>query len=338
MNQSYLNCAMSASYWYAADEAFNVAYYVLPPVAVPLSILSRVICIFALCRQAKKEGAYTYQMVLVLAEIVQMIFSGLYDISIGAAGLSGAERQGNVLFTSSYTCMWYRARLATPLLNAFVTVTLLLSVSMAADRVFALTQPYKYRLINHKGHRTAAFLLSFALGLSTSIFDVFRSKVVWNSSNGRFAIVHDQDFVDSTALAALSHIRDFIRVASLAILVGLNSTLIYFYHVRMDRIRRLSLLSSAAAEKKKDEERNLILLTMYQSIASTIVMTFLTMFYVLFYSSASVRQCGRFLMVPILDCVCTTTYAANIFIILAINKPFRKMVRKYWIMGRRLSV
>lgn len=338
MNYSYLNCNMPTRYWQATEDAFYVAYYILPPIALSSAILSRIMCSFALQRQARKEGAYTYQMVLLLAEILLQIISAFYSVSIAFTGLSGAERRGNDFFTSSYICMWYRARLAAPLINAFVTVTLLLSVCMAADRVFALTQPYKYRLINHKRHRTVAFTVSFALGLSTSLFDVFRAKVMTYSHIGnRYSIAHDQNFVDSVTMAVLSHIRDFIRICSLAILIGLNSTLIYYYHVRMKRIRHISLLSSSSAEKKKNGERTLILLTLYQSLSSTIVMTFLTIFYVLFYSSPSVRLCGRLLIVPILDSVCFVTYGANIFIILAINRPFRKMVAKYWAIGRRLS-
>lgn len=103
---------------------------------------------FICCLEAikKKEGAYFYQVLQSVVEMIKVVLRAiniLYRFSTGSATIGGSNPLQFLNY--SYTFMIYGARLSAYLTNCIITTSLLLSVSMAADRVFALWKPTMYR-------------------------------------------------------------------------------------------------------------------------------------------------------------------------------------------------
>lgn len=237
--------------------------------------------------------------------------------------LSGFRVPGALWFQQNYALMWYSAHLASPLYNGFITTSLLMATSMAADRLFAVARPFVHRGINHKWHRITAIVICYFLGLSTGVFEAFRYWI--EKGSNRYFIRVDEDYIQTTQAIALAAVQDFIRLFCNVALVVCNIALVICYRLNVHDMREVDEDEGHAA-KRKATQRTLVLLTISQSTFTTADITMANIFYIFVYTIPSFTDCYAKVMAPVLELTVESAGILEFFALFAISKHFRKII------------
>lgn len=185
-----------------------VAANVLTPVYFSVGVFSRISFLIAFYKQYEKEKGYAYQLFVSITDLLLILTYSLNMTTLN--NLSGFRLPGPHWFRESYALMWYSAHLATPLFQIFTTMSLLLSVIMASNQVFALAKPFTYKNLNHRKYLLIALGTSFSIGFSTSVFDMFRYQV--GQVGNEYEVIVNDAFVATTAAFALAMVRNIVRM------------------------------------------------------------------------------------------------------------------------------
>lgn len=237
--------------------------------------------------------------------------------------LSGLRLQpGSDWCQENYALMWYAAHVASPLEHTFLTTSLLLYVNMAADRAFAIASPLRHKALNHRKHQILAFVVSLTLGVSTSIFDVFRYDVIQDGY--KYALAMDETYVDSTTAFVCDIIRNALRIAGNLMLIICNIAMVVSYHIKLRRIKFID--SNDQMGKRRSTQKTLLLLTLFQSFFQTVDMTLYNTFFTLEYSIPGFADCYGLVMAPLCDLVQQLAGTAELFALLTICRQFRRSV------------
>lgn len=302
-----------------ANQLSIVAYRGITPFYFVIGMITRGICLIAFYKQYKKEKAFAYQIYSSLSQLLEVIMVSLCILTRN--NLSGYRLPGVIWYQKSYGLMWYAACLASPLDQSFVTICLLISLSMAADRALALAKPLIYRSLNHKRIQLIAMAMCFALGLSTSIFDVFRYHVIENDD--RYIIVIDQVYTSLTIAVIFGWFRNIIRIIGNLSLVMCNITMVICYRMKVvDHTEG----NQQRIASRKFVQKTLLLLTICQSVFTTIEMTTYNTYYILLYDDPSFYSCFSRVLSPVCYLVQQMAGILNVFILFAISKQFRETI------------
>lgn len=317
--------------WYrsAAAAAVVPVYHVIMPICILLSLFGEMTSLVVFYRQSKKEPAYFYQIALTVGKALEMLLAIEYcAVFVFAYSPTG----GAAWFKANYALMWFTAHLAIPLVNMNFTSNLLLAISMAGDRVFAIWKPILYKQTNKKPIQFSTLFISVLLGISTSIFDCFRySDPTFDSEKRVYDVPLNTEFVATSLSAGLSRFRDALRLAGLLALIILNIFIIVGYR---NKTRKVARMTRRTADEKKERkemkaEMTLTLITAFQCLFTTISTASLMIFYITLSVKPSFGTCEVFLWAAILDAFVQFTAMANFYIVVAISKQFRRLMAEH---------
>lgn len=297
-----------------------VAYQILPTIYFFIGIITRSLCLFAFYKHLKKEKEYIYQIFASLSELLEVITITLLFVTKN--NLSGYDLPGALWFQKSYALMWYSAVISSPLANGFITTSLLISVSMAADRLFAIGKPFVYKNINRQRHQLIAIVICIALGLSTSAFDVFRCRT--HPKGDIYEIILDDDYVETIAALSLSWVRNIVRIFGNLALIFCNIATIVYYRKNINKTAPNE--NTQRLTKRIATQKTLLLLTVCQSIFKTIYLTLLNIYYSLAYIDTSFTKCVDIIFGPTLDIVKQITDSFEFFAMLGVSRHFRESI------------
>lgn len=313
--------------WYLhANHILTIGtYYVGTLLYFIFGMLGHITCLFSFYKQAKTDNAYRYQIFLTANETVEIVAYLLASICVfWFSGFSGTE--GAKWFRSNYTLMWFASHIAIMQLNMLITNSLLLSLAVVADRLFALTKPFVYKAINHKCHQNVAITVCFVLGIATSIFGYFQFTATLDQETGLYTLEINVPFVTSDIANILAQIRNAVRVFSLIALVISNTVLVVLYRKRNNKVTKLTSTVDKKKKERKDMEKTLTFLTIFQCLFNSISMLALVSFYAAFYILPSFSVCESLLWAPLLDGTLQFLDLADLYVVFSISKKFRQII------------
>lgn len=317
------NVSCDSNGTFTLSESLNfIAFSVVAPVYFVFGVSARTICLVAFYKQYKKEKAYAYQMFMALYDMLAIITFAACTLTLN--NFAGFRLPGALWFQRNYVLMWYSAHLASPLDQSFITVTLLASLCMTADRVFALLRPLSHKAINHSRHQAVAASVCLFLGLATSAFDVCRYKVVKKGDLYELAV--NYDYLAAVTAYVLAQIRNVVRFVGNIALVACNVIMVVSYRNSVLKVT-VALNNDDLLAKRKRIERTLILLTLCQSIYSTINISLWNAYYGLVYGVLQFTACNGKIMAPINDLVMQVGEVVQFVVIWSVSKQFRATVR-----------
>lgn len=328
-NSSSSPCWQSDSFWKLGDNVNFAQYAIILPLYFTLGLFGHMICAAVFLKQAKNEKAYVYQIFL---EITECLDNVVFSIFLLAFLGSGAEREGYVWYQKNYVLMWYAAHLSIPLYNSFSMSCLLLSVSMAADRAFALMKPFVYKNINHKRHQQVALSLSLILGFGTTFFNARLFEV--QDGIGHYIIGVDIAFVGTLASTILSHTCNVTRMVGLLALILCNVSILHNFRKHLNSKTKLVTTQQPSVNDKKREakeqatQRSLLLLTIAQSFFTAVTMFSFVIFYTAAYTVPLFNVCDHLLYAPLLNSVVMVCDLGKTCVIVAMNQKSRDLIVK----------
>lgn len=319
-------CDYPSWFWTLGDLLQWSSITLILPAYLLLGIFGNLLCLLAFLKQAKSEKGYCYQIYRVLASIGEVVTFSLFMLAYQWSGINTLELgsiDGSPWFQKVYFLMFFAAHMAIPLCNALSVVCLLLSVSMAADRVFAFVKPFVYKNIRHSWHQRVALTLSVTLGFGVTFYNVFLFEV--DATMTSYHIAPNIPYLVTNLALGLAYLCNATRIAGLALLIGCNLALLRLYKGRMVNMSQ----DSNREAQKKANERTLTLLTLCESLFTGISMLSYTVFYTAAYTVPSFNVCEHRVFAPVLDILVMLSDIANTCASVAINKKTRKILRGY---------
>lgn len=311
--------------WYqsTAKTIQFASYDILMPLLVILGLCGHTVCLVSFYKQSKKETAYRYQIFLsisqAIANITYAIYVATYYWFPGSEGRAGVS-----WYMRSYACMWVTAHVTGALVNASVTLTVLLGVAMASDRVFALGKPMVYKKINHKKHQSIAAIICVLTAATSSVFDCLRFYPSLNE-DGVYTVAVDEDFMASFAATFLSHLGTAIRGVAALTLVAINVAMVVVYLGFTKKIGQMTLTSQAEA-KRREQQKVLSLLALFESVFTMCEMTIYIVYYLYITMDPEFYPCKGTFYTPIFDDLYEVFGICDIYVVFAISKRFREII------------
>lgn len=301
--------------------------YAILPLYFIVSISSHILCLLAYHRQSKKEHAYLTQIFITISETVQIFttticvaFQGLWHFGNGPGW-----------FLSCYPCIAYLAYCAGAFENVSITITLFLTLAMAADRLYAIWRPHLYKSRHHKRDHITAAVVSLIFGVLINVYQIFQAEVGVDD-DGHYTVVlvaPKSSRTVATLLSAFAQLRVAVRLLATICLICFNLLLLHFYNQRSRKVQQMAQSSSGSAsqrKKKEEEEKTLLLLSVIQSLYVSVGMTLHGCMVLLIYSIPTFFSCGYRIMSPAIEIVFQTGDIV-VFITMMITRPhYRKMI------------
>lgn len=305
-----------------SDHMCYVAYVILTPIYFFIGVTSRSICLIAFCKQYKKEKAFGYQIAAAINEILEVIAVTMNYCALG--NFAGKRMPGAKWYLENYALMWMAAHAVAPLHHTFMTGTLLVSLIMATDRLFAILKPFEYKSANHTRLQVTAAILAFLIGLSTSLFDAFRYNVRPNGD--LYELATDKIYVASTASTVLAQLRTAVRVIANVALVICNIAMLISYKSKFAQVISSTETNNDRAAKRKSAHKTLLLLTVCQSVSTTLNLTVYNVHYSLIYSIPTFTDCMGNITAPLCALVLLINGILGVFALALISKQLRRMM------------
>lgn len=316
-------CNLGPLYWRMVTYADYVAYDILPPTHIALGLPGHILSLIAFCKQSKKEKAYVYQIYSICSEILNLVAFTTWVYPLVWSGYM--YKEGVEWFVVSYPLMFYASHLAIPTLQTSTTNSLLSSLIMAIDRVLAMAIPFKYKNFDHKRHQVVAFSTCILLSVSTSAFNWFTIKLETNLNE--YKVSFDQVFSKSTLAIVSSHLRNIVRTLGVVALIVCNVLMVYFYKKRMKQVNQMVSSNNQKEAVRKSQEKALLLLTLSQSMLTTVSIFAQVVLLYLIYGIPTFVACGYLaLMAPIVDGTIQIANVLEFYLALVISKQFRRVV------------
>lgn len=311
--------------WYqsSAKTIQLISYDVLMPLLVILGLSGHTVCLIAFHKQSKKESAYMYQIFSSISQANETI---AYAIHVATYyWFPGSEAHAGVSwYMRSYVCMWITAHVTGALVNASVTLTVLLGLAMASDRVFALGKPLAYKKINHTKHQVTAAIICVLLAVTSSVFDCLRFYPIFNE-NEIYTLAVDEDFMSSFGATFLSHLGTTIRGVAAVGLVAINIAMFVVYRRFTRRISQMTRTSQAET-KRREQQKVLALLAFFESLFTLCEMTIYIAYYLLLTEDRGFYPCKGTFYTALMDDLYEVFGVCDFFVVFAISKRFREIV------------
>src|SRR4051794_6486166 len=130
-NQS---CGLSYLAVDTAEKLEAIVYRIQYPICIIVGMSGNIVLLFTFYKQSKTESAYGYQVVLTISKTLEVFAVGTFIVAL--KWLAHPE-VGVAWYVTNYGLMCFTAA-GLSLHTIFITSSLLLSISMSADRVFSL--------------------------------------------------------------------------------------------------------------------------------------------------------------------------------------------------------
>lgn len=307
--------------WYqsAANTAEFISYDILMPWFTAAGLFGHLVSLIAFYHKSKKESVYLYQLFLSVNETLGTFTYVLYMAFCSFPDLDG--QPGVTWYLSSYICMWIGAHVITTLGNIVVTLSMLLGISMASDRVFALGKPALYKNINHKKRQLIALIVCAVIAVISSVYDSLAFYPVL-TDDGIYTIVVDESFVGTFVGKFLFYLASTVRGVAAPTLAAINIAMIVLYR----RYAKAGRMISGGVEetKRKEQQKILALLASFESFF-TLCQVILYIVYFSFLVEGFYACKGSF-FTPIGDALIQIFSVCDFYVMFAISKSFRRMI------------
>lgn len=312
-------CDLSLTVQQAIDQMAFAAYRVLTPIYFILGVFGRSIFILTFLKQYKKEKAYAYQIFAAISDFFEVI--SVFLCMLTRNYLSGYRLPGALWYEQNYPLMWFAAHLASPIELACITTSLLIYVSMAIDRVFAIANPFKYKSINHIHHQSIAVAFCALFGFSLSIFDVFRDDA--QKSGDIYVISSNKEYTKTTIAIVLAWFRTAVFIGGDLVLTVSNVVMVAYYHSSVSKQAAKKFEKDSTTSKRKSTQKTLVLLTVCQSTFTTINMTVNSVYYSFVYSGSAYLSCISKILSPVANLVILSAGILQLITLFVVYKHFR---------------
>lgn len=186
-------CEMTESMIYLQDKLCFIVYYIVMPTYFFVAMFGNMTLLLAFHRQAKTDKAYAYQVFLTISKVLETFFSCLFWWAYKWHAGEPGQGAGHSWYMNNYVLMFYAAYLGCFLSNGFIIMSLLFSVAMTADRVFALAKPFVYKIIRTKRHQALAACCCVFIGLAVNLCEVKR-RMILPGTNTTYVIAFDEEY------------------------------------------------------------------------------------------------------------------------------------------------
>lgn len=315
------SCTITEAGIEAASALRIVIYHVLTFIYLILGISTKLILLLAFYRQSKTEKAYAYQVVFTISKIFETFAFGTYLL----AGKWFMPDQLDWFMTSYGLVQFFN--LGQGLHVSFIISSLLLALTMSADRVFAILKPLEYRLVNHTVHKIVACTLCFLIAFLGAGMLFADAKI--RVEGDRYVPYFDQILEHTVAGQVFFHFRLVCRVAGVILLIILNCLMIILFRKRIAKVASMTLDTKSIEGKARLAEKTLLWINIYQSCMTLANQLPHVIWQVLlFVLPPSFETCeGRYIG-PICDGMLMVTDTTDFFVMMMLYKKMRLMVRR----------
>lgn len=298
-----------------------VGNYVVAPITLFFGFIGHFLCLLIYCRQLKKGNtAYVYQIFIAGSQILDIFqkisFLLMYQTWSGLM-ISHAD-----WFTSCYPCMWYTSHVLLALSNTIITIYLMFTVCMAADRVLALMKPEIYRNLDHKKHQIIAFLLCLIISGFTGASEIM-TKYLEEDGSGNYKAILNYSYVNGLGMVFMK-ITVFIRSFSLLVLIVLSIISGYLYHKKAV-VQVEHMYTDKTLAKRKKVEKMLVILCVCQSTFNTLNILNVLLVYAVAIVNRDYYICGD-VVAYVFYIIDWCVRATDFYVMAAASKQFRGMV------------
>lgn len=305
------------------------AYNIITWIHFLLGTPGHLLMMIAFYKQRKEDPAYMYQVFVTVSEMLELLTWALLVLT--KKFLSGAEyTKGYLWYKRSYFLMYFAAKLAYNLFQVAFTWALLLAVAMAADRVFALAYPFKYRHVNARRHQMTAFVSCLVISVGTSFNDV----LVILEEGDHYQIVFSYAASRTLFATFMGMFCNAVRCAGLVILIVLNVLLVRLYHERVAKTTPISGHPQTKEGRRKAQERTLLALTICQSVFQALTVLSTVLYYTVSYFSLYFVQCIRYMYYPFVDMTMDVCDLMQLYVTVMVNGQFRRKIRRLFPCGK----
>lgn len=234
-NTTFFNsCNMPDWYWIVCEVLFQATYYYCVVFCLIFASISQIVSLRVYYCELKKDGAYSYQIMLTVLNIFELIFGTALYSFVGFYGMIGAERNNyfSFILRSNYIVMWFYAHLCSQLFNSLITASLLLNIFITWDRIYALLKPTNYYKSKHTLRERFTFAVALLMGFSTSVFDCFRKTVQKSNTSTMYTLVYNEEYTSSKLINFLNQLRNALRMLAFLTLIISNCLMLYLYQTR----------------------------------------------------------------------------------------------------------
>jgi hypothetical protein len=317
-------CDHSPTYTWISHNVFFATYYVIVPTCFFIALPGHFCALTVFYKEYKTQHAYMYQFVTALMDAA-VIFAKIAYAMGNILWAGGGDGVGFAWYKKYYVLMFLAAHVLIPLANICFTISLLLVLSTAIDRVFALSKPFVHKSINHKLHQTIAFVCCFVIGIAVVITDC-QMYNVGVGSDGFYALVINLEYSSSTASAVTWLMRNCVLSFSIISLALCNGTLLYLYKKRNKKVNTMTGGNSRKEIERKAQEKTLLVLTVSQSSLNFISASALISIYMAMTYIDTFFMCDLELFVSLLDATQMLADVLDFYLAFAISKNFRQLI------------
>lgn len=317
-------CVLPESIQRFCEISWNIFYHFVTPAHFVFGLPAHVVSLITFYKQCKQESGYNYQVVVAVNKILALISFVLYVISDN--WFSGMGPDKAEWFVRSYPLMWFAAHLAVPLSNTFMSASVLLSLCVAADRLFALGAPLTYRNVNHRRHRIVACSFCFLISAITNIVHTIEFVVGESVGGDGYVLLWDDEVADHPLSNLLDRASDVIYIGGTSLIVVCNALVIHLYRKRTKAVSSLTNNNPGKEAQRKLHEKTLVILTIYESFTVLISSFAVAAFYIAIYVDSWFSHCGYIAFQPLQNGVVEITDSLQFYGIFVISGQFRKMV------------
>lgn len=311
------NCTHSDAYIAFGNGVNKFAYNYVLHIYLPVGLGSNIILLAAFYRQAKTQQAYTYQVILTVSKTLEVLCFGF--LLVATYNFTGYD-----FFEKTYLLVWAYCRLSFPGHVWFICCSLLCTVAMSADRVFALSRPFVYKNINHKKHQIVAALFCVAIPAPIAMGWIYFAAIVLEGDRYRHFL--NQEYVQQWYPRIMGGtIEVILRTICCILLVGLNVTMISKFRKQKNKTIGQGI-SDQKETQRKAAERTITLLNFYQSVLMCFNQFPHVFLHILIYAAPDFSECHRLVTFPLADSAIMITDTFDLFFILIINQKLRQLI------------
>lgn len=225
MDKDYFNCSYSGSFWAVSYWLDRISITATLSFYDTVTLLGHILFFVALFKEARKDPAFKYLMYSIASQTIEIIIMSVFhltgyltqlDIS---KSIEEQEERNGLAYRKIYSFMFFRTYVVTCLLHICITLPLYLSISMAADRLFILTNSARYHGINHKKHRSIALICSISISVLANIHYLFHYKMqkMKTKASVWYNTVPNMEYLQSSIGISLQHVCNGVsRIVSIA--------------------------------------------------------------------------------------------------------------------------
>lgn len=304
-----------------------VVYFIVLPVYIVIGLAQNFILLIAFYKKSTTDRPYMYQVFLTFSKTFEILMFSAYQIGTNwLSGIYWFTDKGVQYSMKSYSFIFVNFVIGTLAHIHCIICSILFSVAMAGDRVFALASPIRYKNINNFRHRLTAAIICSTLPLTSSVSCAWYTKIMFNSD--RYAPQTDFDYRETIVAKLCVQCGTALRFGGIVMLIALNVVIVFSYRRYMATVARITNTDEKRAAAKA-ADKTLTLLNFFQSLLMCVNQSM----HLLSFIIADFAMCNCYTW-TIADTFIFVTDSIDIFVVMAIDRKMRNIVIEVFRCGK----